>query len=131
MKKSEGFTLIELMITIAIIGILAMIAVPNYQQFMREGRRADGQSTLLDIAARQEKYFMENHLYTANISDLGVGTSETLLTKGNYYSIAATCGLVPDGGCQQGYVLTATAQNGQQEDGNLKIDSIGRKTGKW
>ena len=130
-RVSDGFTLIELMIAMAIMAILAAIAVPSYQEFILKARRSEGQSALLDIAARQEQFFLDNHRYTNDISDLGRGTKTTVLSKEGYYSVSAACGLVAGGSCQNGYVLTATALGGQVKDGDLKIDSVGRKTGKW
>ncbi len=59
-SRSSGFTLIEMMIVVAVIGILAAIAYPSYQEHVRKARRADAQTALLELAQ-----FMERH-YTAN-----------------------------------------------------------------
>ena len=63
-QDAPGFTLIELMITVAVVGILAAIAYPSYQDSIRKSRRADAKSALLDAAHRQERFFTENNQYT-------------------------------------------------------------------
>ena len=57
--KQQGFTLIELVIVISLIGILAMIAIPAYNDSVTKARRTDGQSALMDLMVRQERYFTE------------------------------------------------------------------------
>ncbi len=131
MRWERGFTLIELMIAVVIIAILASIALPGYQQFIMEGRRSEGQTALLDIAARQEQFFMENHRYTANIADLGIGNNNTILTEGGWYLLSATCGSDGNGSCINGYLLTATPQKGQTPDGSLSVNAVGEKKGQW
>ena len=73
MKK--GFSLIELMIVISIIGILAAIAYPSYNEYTTRSRRADGQASLLDLATRLERFYSENNTYaTATIASGNTGT---------------------------------------------------------
>ncbi|OED42751.1 hypothetical protein ACH42_11770 [Endozoicomonas sp. (ex Bugula neritina AB1)] len=124
MKKSvnqRGFTLIELMIVIVIMGILLLIAVPNYQDFLRDGRQSEGQTALLDIAARQEQFFMENRTYTNILADLGIVRQNT--TNG-FYRITITCPGNPQD-CSINYTARATAQNAQAGAGNLTINALG------
>ena len=66
--RHAGFTLIELMITIVIIGIIAAIAYPNYTRYVMETRRSDGQIALTQLAAIEEKFFTECNTYTINIT---------------------------------------------------------------
>lgn len=61
--SSQGFTLIELMITVAIVAILAAVAYPSYEQYVRKGRRATAQATLLDVAARQQQFLLDHRRY--------------------------------------------------------------------
>ncbi|WP_353314472.1 type IV pilin protein [Candidatus Albibeggiatoa sp. nov. NOAA] len=63
MKKSKGFTLIELMIAVAIIAIIVAIAVPNYNRYLAKSRRADAKTALITIAQLQETYFADNNTY--------------------------------------------------------------------
>ena len=74
MKKNKGFTLIEVMIVVAIIGILAAIAYPSYDEYVKRGNRAEGQAFLNEVAARQERYFSQNNKYAASASDLNLPT---------------------------------------------------------
>ena len=71
-RKQKGFTLIELMIVVAIVSILAAVAFPSYQQHVLRGNRAEGRTALLDAAARLERYYSDNNkfvaLATANIN---------------------------------------------------------------
>src|SRR2546430_1240950 len=62
-KKSVGFTLIELMITVVVIAILAAIAYPSYQDHLRKGRRASAQAFMVDAANRQQQYLLDARNY--------------------------------------------------------------------
>jgi len=68
---ARGFTLIELMITVVIVAVLMSIAFPLYQHQMRESRRTDARSALLDLASREERYYAINNAYTSTASNLG------------------------------------------------------------
>ena len=64
-NKSMGFTLIELMITVAIIGVLGAIAYPSYQDSVRKSRRAEGRSAIMEVLQQQERYMTQNNTYLA------------------------------------------------------------------
>ncbi|MGI2027909.1 type IV pilin protein [Endozoicomonas acroporae] len=131
MGKASGFTLIELIIAVVIVGILASIAVPSYQNAIQNGRRAEGQTALLDIAGRQEQFFLDNHQYTADLRNLGLGANPFISDEG-WYSISAACGGNGDVfACSDGFVLIATPQGGQVPDGGLVLDSLGNRFGNW
>ena len=70
-QKQQGFTLIELMVTVAIVGILAAIAYPSYQSSVIKSRRADAEGVLLGLANAMERHFTESNTY------LGAGTTDT------------------------------------------------------
>ncbi len=65
----RGFTLIELMITVAIIAILAAIAMPSYQDYVRKSRRADAQAFMSDVVARQQHFLLDRRAYAVSITD--------------------------------------------------------------
>lgn len=75
MKPESGFTLIELMIVVAIIGFLAAIAYPSYTNYVTKGKRTVGQSILTQVANRQEQFFMDNKTYTTDLEALGYPAS--------------------------------------------------------
>ena len=73
MQRASGFTLIELMITLAVIAILTAIAYPSYQAYLQRGVRSQGQQFLMDLAQRQEQYFLDQRQYA---TDLGVAAGQ-------------------------------------------------------
>ena len=98
--KLAGFTLIELMIAVAIVGILATIAATSYQRQVIQSHRTDARTALLDLAGREEKLFSTTNQYSAIPSVLGYGTATTAVSfpvgssnGTNYYNVLIT---VPD-----------------------------------
>jgi type IV pilus assembly protein PilE len=77
-NKHYGFSLIELMITLAIVGILAGIAYPSYQDSMTKSRRADAKAALLELSVFMERYYTANGCYTAGSCAAGTTTAPTL-----------------------------------------------------
>lgn len=119
MKKNKGFTLIEVMIVVAIIGILAAIAYPSYDEYVKRGNRAEGQAFLNEVAARQERYFSQNNAYVTSVDDISkLGLSKSSSETGKYTLTIST---------NNGYTLTATQQFNDTKCGNLTLNAIGDK----
>ena len=88
-KTQQGFTLIELMVTVAIVGILASIAMPSYQAYVQKSRRTSATSALLDLASREAQYYSTNNVYTATMTTLGYASNSvaTPSSTSNYYTL--------------------------------------------
>ncbi len=110
--KQNGFTLIELLVTIIIIAILASVAYPSYLSYVQKTRRTEAQSKLIELANRQEMYYLDHHVYATNLdSDLGMGANP-FITENGYYSIATSSSV----STAVGFTLTATAVSTQAAD---------------
>ena len=88
-KKSAGFTLIELVIAIVIVGIITAIAMPAYSNYVRQSRRTDAKSALLDLASLEERYFSTANTYSVLTTDLGYAGSWPVTVGSGYYTVAA------------------------------------------
>ena len=117
--SSAGFTLIELMLVVAIIGVLTLIALPSYDSYLIRTRRAEGRKELMALAAAQERFFTNCNFFAPSISGaqsdctgLGRG-SGTPLTENGYYQISLT-------NAATSYTLTATPQGHQAKDDACK-----------
>lgn len=110
MRRNYGFTLIELMIVVAIVGVLAAIAVPLYNEQVRKGRRADAVRAAGDLQLALESWRSENPSY-ANCAGVGCGsgTYPTAPTS-DYYTIAMS------GQNETAYTVTATPSGVQAGD---------------
>ena len=104
--RSRGFTLIELMITVVVVGILAVIAIPGYQDYIRKGRRADGKAALLRIQLQQEKWRAGHTTYSGDLAAIGVGTA----SADGHYTLSLS------GADEAGYTATAAAGTKQTGD---------------
>jgi type IV pilus assembly protein PilE len=126
--RSRGFTLIELMITVAVIAILAAIAVPSYTQYIIRSSRQAAQSELTELSAVQEKIYLNSNAYSANIGTAYTGQSGGGLgvpnsaSRDRKYTLSVTV----SGGA---YTITATpvTTSTQKNDGNLTINSSGQR----
>ncbi len=121
----KGFSLIEIMIVIAIIGILGAIAYPNYTAWVIQSRRSEGISMLLQIQQQQERYFTEQLTYASDLTLLGftVDANGKVTTEGGHYLISA--GLCTSLTISRCVLMTAEPQGVQSGDGNISLDSRG------
>ncbi|WP_147281657.1 type IV pilin protein [Dyella solisilvae] len=127
MSRNLGFTLIELMIVVAIVAVLAAVAIPAYGRYAYRARRVDGQTLLLHIAQAQERYYAVSHHY-GDLGDLGFGGAAAVTSKAGHYQAEVT--LQDIHGVGQGYVATATPQGVQVKDacGALSMDNTGQRS---
>jgi type IV pilus assembly protein PilE len=114
----HGFSLIELLIVFAIIGIITMTAYPSYHDYIVRAHRSDGQAALVDLANRLEHYYTEHHTYKA--ADV-LSTSQS---SGGWYHVSITQAN------DTTYTLQATPVSTQQSDKScqsLTLDHLGHK----
>lgn len=123
MKHNQGFTLIELMMVIAIIGLLAAIAIPNYSEYLLRSKRSEGQALLADAAARQERFYAQNNSYVTNNADIGKLALQKVNQSENFYYELVVSKVADDGG----YTLTAQQKIGDTDCGNLTLNALGQK----
>lgn len=111
-NRSQGFSLIELMIAVVIVGILAAVAIPMYSDYVTRSRRADGQATLMQVAQELERCYTQFSKYNDNscsVVNSGV-VSET--SDQGFYGISASGGNLTE----STFTLTAAPQNEQADD---------------
>ncbi len=87
LRGALGFTLIELMITLLVVGILAAIAYPIYEHQVAEAHRTDARNALLELAAREQRYYAMYNAYTSNAADLGYTGSWPITIGSGYYAV--------------------------------------------
>jgi type IV pilus assembly protein PilE len=127
MKKHKGFTLIELMVTIVIVAILASIAIPSYREYVIRGNRTAAQAVMMEIATRQQQFFVANRTY-ATAAQLGFTLPPEVAENYNFAIEVRPVDEPPPG-----FEITFEAIGNQESDGELTLTSEGVKgpAGKW
>jgi type IV pilus assembly protein PilE len=118
-KRNSGFTLIELMITVAVVAILAGIAYPSYTEYVKKARRADAKAALLKVQLAQEKYRTNNTSY-GTLAQIGVSST----SPDQYYTIAVS------NNTATAYTATATPAGAQAGNscGTFAVNQDGKTT---
>jgi type IV pilus assembly protein PilE len=135
---AAGFTLVELLIVITIIGILTAIAIPSYRAYGIRAQRSVAQQLMLEIASKEEGYMLDARSYTANMTgstSLGINrdgwncTSTVTTCANSSYNITVSV----NSSAPAGFTITGTAIGSQASDGNLTLNNKGQKTptAKW
>ena len=126
-RRMQGMTLMELMIVVAIVGILAVVGYPNYRDYAARAKRNEAKSALLQIAAQQERFYLQNNTYTNDMTQLGFPVATDFITDSDSYRVSVS------GATANNYTATATYRNVDAEatrcltfqiDGNMVKTSL-------
>jgi type IV pilus assembly protein PilE len=129
--RPRGYTLVEVLTTLVIIAVLAGIAISSYSSYVLRANRTDASSTLLQIGAAEEKYFLQNSQYTADLADAppaGLGLATT--SPRGFYTLAVTAGAT--GSLATSWLASATASGLQTADiaacQTMSVDDQGNRS---
>jgi type IV pilus assembly protein PilE len=125
-SRQVGFTLIELVVAVSIVGILATIAYPTYVNSMAKERRASAKSMMLNIAQLESRFFSENNRYTVSLTALGLPSDPVKSEAGGHSITVAALGAIATG-----YTITAVplVSDSQCETLTLTSTNISNATG--
>jgi type IV pilus assembly protein PilE len=124
-KNALGFTLIELMIAVAIVGILSAIAYPSYTAYVVRSKRSEGKTALLAAAQNMERFFSNNNTFTTTLADAGIPAYSGDNSTNNAYTISVAAGTATGQTIANSFVITATPTARQNDPtcGNLSVDN--------
>jgi type IV pilus assembly protein PilE len=137
--RVRGFTLIEMMITVAIVAILTTVALPTYNNYLARVNRSAAEQFMLDTANRQEQFILDQHTYAAFsctatcTGSLGINPDASVASHYTFASAVTGNDCIGSAVSGPSFVITATAIGTQIPDGNLCIDSRNNRfpQGKW
>ena len=128
-NRQRAFTLVELMVALAIIGILAAIALPSYQQYIIRGNRAAAQAEMMDIASREQQFLLADREY-ADLGKLNASGYSLSSDVSDKYTLSIE---TDNSATPPVFTINMAAKGSQAEDGALSLNSAGVKTpaAKW
>ena len=137
-QRARGFSLLELMIAVAIIGVLLRIAIPSYKNYVVRTNRTEATQFLIDLANRQQQYLMDARKYASTLAELNV----TAPTRFSEFYVSTDASIFTTSPCSVNnsatpptFTLCAVPKSGTQQasDGTLTIDSTGARSpvDKW
>jgi type IV pilus assembly protein PilE len=118
MRRIGGFTLIELMTVLVIVGILAAIVIPQYGEAVISSRRTDAQALLFEVAQKQQQFFSNNNVFTANITSLSISSTSPDGFYGVTVSVFSTVAI------SDSYLLIATPVSTTPQANDSKCDTL-------
>ncbi len=124
-KHMRGVTLMELMIVVVVIGILTAMAYPSYRQYVAKAKRNEAKAALLQISTMQERFYLQNSTYTADMTSLGFPVGSNFPTDSGSYVVNVTAA------SPAAFSATATYQKADAEAGKcatFSINGAGSKT---
>jgi len=127
-RKAAGFSLIELMIVVAIVAILAAVAYPSYQQHIIRNNRAAAQQYVLEVSSLQHQYILDNRSYATTLAALGTTPDARVSVN---YTIALT--LVDNTASPPTFTVQAAPRAGSIQAGSdtLTVNHLGQKNATW
>jgi len=128
--KIVGFSLVELLVVLAITGILFSTIIPAYKHQVAKVRLSDGQSLLLKIQSQLERYRFDHHEYPKSLAQLRIYQKREVESEGGYYEVSLSEG-TSDCDYKTCYVLKAESLNDQVTEVELELHSSGEKVGPW